>query len=131
MLNQMVPWMVTTNIAITKSQIARGRKGIPKWEIEYSEKYKPYFLIEFDLNVDTYIIHIDDEIENVFNEALLFRRSFCNLNKDIFIATLKRYYIFDEVTIIEEISKICEHYRFDNNNVNSFNDYEILEDENT
>lgn len=128
-INQKTAWIVTTNIAITKSQIARGREGIPKWELEHAKKYKPYFLIEFDLDSDTYIAHLDGEILNAFNEALIFVEAFRNFSKESFINILKRYYTFDETAIEKEIEIICEHYRFDDNSIIDFGNYEILEDE--
>lgn len=130
LIKQETPWMVTTNIAITKSQVARNRFGIPKWALENAQKYKPYFLIEFDLASDTYIAHLDDEIENIFNEGLFLRDSLNILNKEGFITLLKRYFVFDEETISKEVEVIVQHYVYKESGWFSFKDYEELEERN-
>lgn len=104
-------WMITTNIAITTAQKGRKREGIPSWELEMLTKYKPSFLIDHQDNYETYIVHLDEEIEIIFNEAILFYKTIeKDFNSQSFLTLLKRYFIIDEGYLSEELPVICDNF---------------------
>lgn len=104
-------WMITTNIAITTAQKGKGIDGIPSWELEALLKNKPSFLIEHSNNFEIYTVHLDDDIEDLFNEAKEFYEIFeQNFNKESFLKILKRYFIFDENYFDNELMFICQNF---------------------
>ena len=103
-------WMITTNIAITTAQIKRGREGIPSCEIEAIKKYKPTFPIELSDDFEIYTVYLEDEIQNLFEEALYFHESLSDFQPIIFKELLKKYYSFEDEYLEKEIKNVCEYY---------------------
>lgn len=119
------PWMVTTNIAITTAQKGRGKHCIPEDELEYVEKYEPYFLIEHQDNYETYLVHLEGEIKDVFLEILDCYRTLARMEKDEIKGLLLRYYDISSEEIEEELSVIVPCYYAD---VEWINTYEVMEE---
>lgn len=117
-------WMVTTNLAITTAQKGRGREGIPSWELEWLEKYKPYFLIEHSDDFEIYTIHLDGEYLKLFKEAIYFYESFKNMKSDEIKALLERYWVI-ECDIKEELDRVCSGFAYSDSNIHN---YKIVEE---
>ena len=111
LLESFSSWMITTNIAITTAQIKRGRDGIPSWERESVNKYKPSFLIELGDDLETYIVHLEDDILTLFNESIYFFEQFQILEPSSLMTLLKRYFVFEDEYLKKEIDVICEHFK--------------------
>ena len=124
-VSKLSDWMITTNIAITTAQIGRGRKDIPSWELEYAKKNKPYFLIEHSDDFETYVIHLDGDIKEVFLEALKFYKTFQKMSPDTIMNELISLYKLNKSDIQEEVNVIAKHFV---PNIKYFDSYEVVEE---
>lgn len=116
LMNKCDEWMITTNIAITTAQKGMRKEGIPSWELDYIDKYKPSFLIEHSDDFEIYTAHLDGEFETLFNEALYFYKSIeYDFNLQSFIALLKRYFVFDDDYLSKELEVISDTFVGKNN----------------
>lgn len=102
-------WMVTTNIAILEAQKQLGKERFNKYDEEYLEKNKPYFLIELTDNYQTYIVHLDDEMKVLFNEAVSFWGAFEQLEVERIYNQLRRYFEITEV-LKNELAVIVNNF---------------------
>ena len=129
LINKLKDWMITTNIAIITAQVGKGRKGIPSCELDYLTKYKPSFLIEHSDDFETYIVHFNEEIEMLFNEAISFYRTIENdFNPNSFLTLLRRYFVIEEECLSEETSVICKNFEGEKEFFMKEGIYEIVED---
>ena len=104
-------WVITTNIAIIATQKGIGRRDIPRHELEILDECKPSFLIEHSDNFETYIVHLDEEMKILFEEAMHFYQIIENdFNPKPFLELLKRYFVLDDDYVSLEIEKLCEGF---------------------
>ena len=111
LVNKLNDWIVTTNIAILTAQEGRGSRELSSRELESIKEHSPSFLIEHSDDFETYIVHLNDEIAVLFNEAILFYQTIeHHFNTESFISLLRRYFIFDDDYLTEEIPVIIDNF---------------------
>lgn len=118
-------WMITTNIAIITAQKGKGIRDIPSNELEYLEKYQPFFLIEHSDDYEKYIIHLDGDMKVSFLYALEFYNSFKEMNAKTIIKELTTLFNVSESDIEKEVYQISEHFYPDLRCIETF---EIVEE---
>lgn len=128
LINVLTDWMVTTNIAILTAQKERKVRKLDSHEIEYIEKYKPYFQIEFSNNYNDYIVNLDGKIEELFLNAVSFYKSFLVLDYSTILNELKKYFEIEEELISNELDIVIKNYDVDEFVQNMLDSYEIMED---
>ena len=128
LISELTDWMVTTNIAILTAQKERKVRELDSHEIEYIEKYKPYFQIEFSNNYNDYIVNLDGKIEELFLNAVSFYKSFLVLDYSAILNELKKYFEIEEELISNELDIVIKNYDVDEFVQNMLDSYEIMED---
>ena len=107
-IGRLKEWMVTTNIAILTAQKENGT--IASFDVDYLRKYKPYFCIELTNNYSNYIVHLDDDIKELFLSAISFYQAFYKMNYELIINELTKYYAIDVDDISEELKIVINHF---------------------
>ena len=121
-------WMITTNIAILKAQKENSKRELASFEIDYLEKYRPYFLIEHSNNYSDYIVYLNGDIELMFLSAVSFYKAFISMDYKLIINELKKYFEIEEFMISKELRIVIDNFvcnEFSNKKLQS---YEIMEE---
>ena len=121
-------WMITTNVAILTSQKERNDRNLSRYDLEYLDKYKPSFLIEHCDNYNSYLVHLDDDYEFLFLEAIDYYNTFINYNYENLLKTIEKYYVIDENNISKEIEIVINNFKIDDHVTKMLESYEKLED---
>ena len=100
------PWMITTNLAIIKAQQGRGSRHIPERELEYAEKYSPYFVIDLSEDYEEYRVSLEGPYEEVFLEAVNFFKILSNLNPSSLQEWILRFFEVEEKEIQESLMEV-------------------------
>lgn len=119
-------WMTTTNLAIIRAQKGRGEKDIPRFELDFLKKHRPFFLIEHQDNFETYIVHFDEEFQKLFLLTISFYKTFESMEYEGIAGELTKYFDIASNDIKDEVEQISEHFNGDCSCIHSF---EIEEEE--
>ena len=121
-------WMITTNIAILKAQKENSKRELASFEIDYLEKYRPYFLIEHSNNYSDYIVYLNGDIELLFLSAVSFYKAFLSMDCKMIINELKKYFEIEEFMISKELKIVIDNFISDEFINRELQSYEIMED---
>ena len=121
-------WMITTNVAILTAKMERGERELQRHEVDYLQRYKPTFLIEYDKNVDQYIANLDEDNTSLFLEAISFYKSFEKTEEKVFVQKLVTYFEINEELIMKESQMVADGFERDNFTNSMLDSYEIMED---
>ena len=105
--SQLIPWMITTNRAILKSQVIRKDRSEFDSGYRELEKEADAFQIEISEDGESFIAHLEGEILDTFQEAMHFHKESQCLEPKRIRDLFSRYYRIEPDEMEEEITMFC------------------------
>ena len=109
--SQLIPWMITTNRAILKSQVIRKERSEFDSDYRELEKEADAFQIEISEDGESFIAHLEGEILDAFQEATHFHKESQRLEPKRIRDLFSRYYRIEPDEMEEEITMFCMFHK--------------------